>query len=513
VSDTIGANKENSKLTLSDIVTATQRGKYTQKGKINNSGCHNCDGWKSEIKSLSEAIKIITGEIKPSDANIEAIKLTPTDPVGTTQCSKCIHLELQLQATLEEVSSLKAIVNVLNDDIKSSKSPTRTNRDTNNLWTVVSANNSRSSWTTTQPKRFSRDASYSLQYAVPTSNRYEALSSRHQTNGTKFLPDIEHQSRHFHEVNLNYAKKLHRKKSPMEFHIQNSSTHLPTNHNLQEANMEKEEPKHIPTIVNGVVRVNSKVKKEPKFSDIADKTINDLRQNIKNHTNNEFPTPSKHRIICLGDSHLRGYARSLQSIVNKNYDILGIVKPGSCSNVLKESVTEGLTQCSLNDQILINIGTNDYELNGLVNTYQNIRNFLMHNNHTNILLMSIPFRFDLPNYNEVNNKILTLNNKLEKLVRILPHVRFIYLNNDRNLYTRHGLHHNKLGKTLFSLKLAECILTTFAPSNSTSIPLDWYDDRLGNTSHCDSTQITLNRTSIRNKKTPITRSNDFLWMS
>ena len=95
VSDTISANKENSKLTYSDIVTATQHGKYTQKGKINNSGYHNCDGWKSEIntlkseiKSLPEAIKIITGETKLSGANIEAIKLTPTHPVGTTQCSK-----------------------------------------------------------------------------------------------------------------------------------------------------------------------------------------------------------------------------------------------------------------------------------------------------------------------------------------------------------------------------------------------------------------------------------------
>lgn len=209
-SDTFGANKQNSKLTYSDIVTATQRGKYTQQGKNNNSGCHNCGEWKSEIntlkseiKSLSEAIKIITGETKPSDANIKTTKLTHTDPVGTTQCSKCNQLELQLQATLDEVSSLKAIVNVLNDDNKSSKPPIRTNRDTNNLWTVVSANNSRSSWTDTQPKPFSCDASYSLQYAVPTSNRYAALSSRQQTNSTKFLPNIEQQSRRFHETNLN----------------------------------------------------------------------------------------------------------------------------------------------------------------------------------------------------------------------------------------------------------------------------------------------------------------------
>jgi len=166
-----------------------------------------------------------------------------------------------------------------------------------------------------------------------------------------------------------------------------------------------------------------------------------------------------------------------------------------------------------NDLILINTGTNDLELNGFMTTFQDIRNFLVHNNHSNILLMSIPFQYDLPNSHEVNREISALNNKLEKLVRVLPHARFIYLNNDMNLYTKHGLHHNKLGKMLISFQLAECILTTFALNSSTPIPLRWYDDVLGNSSLCDSTQTTLNRISIRNRKTPITRSNDFLWMS
>ena len=194
----------------------------------------------------------------------------------------------------------------------------------------------------------------------------------------------------------------------MEFRIQNPTTHPPTNHYLREANRNKEEPRPIPTIVNGVVRVNSKVKKELEFSDTSvnlfKNTISNLRQTIKNLTDNEPPPLSRHRIILLGDSHLRGYAHSLQFIANKDYDIFGIVKPGSCSNELKVSLTEGLAQCSLNDLILINTGTNDLELNGFMTTFQNIRNFLVHNNHSNILLMSIPLRYDLSNSHEVNKE-------------------------------------------------------------------------------------------------------------
>jgi hypothetical protein len=85
-SNTFGENKENNKLTCMDIVSASQCGKDNQQGKNSNSGCHSCDEWKSEIhtlksevKSLSEIIKIIIEEAKSSDANKEIIKLTYTD--------------------------------------------------------------------------------------------------------------------------------------------------------------------------------------------------------------------------------------------------------------------------------------------------------------------------------------------------------------------------------------------------------------------------------------------------
>jgi S-ribosylhomocysteine lyase LuxS involved in autoinducer biosynthesis len=153
-------------------------------GKTSNTRCHSCSEWKSEIqtvksevKSLSEIIKILTEEAKPLGANKETNKLTYTDSVSTTQCGKCNQPELRLQTALNEVSSLKAIVNILNEDSKLSKPTTKTSSDMTNPWTVVLANNSRGSRTTTQPKPSSCETFYSLQYAVPTTNRYAALSN------------------------------------------------------------------------------------------------------------------------------------------------------------------------------------------------------------------------------------------------------------------------------------------------------------------------------------------------
>ena len=217
--------------------------------------------------------------------------------------------------------------------------------------------------------------------------------------------------------------------------------------------------------MNDVPNVNPTVKKEQEFSttpnNVHKSAINNLRETIKNLNNKELTYSTKHKIILLGDSHLRGYACSLKSVISKHYDILGVVKWGSGSSKLKESVKEGLAQYSFNDLIIISSGTNDLEQNGFKDTFQNIRSFITNNYHSNILLMNIPYRFDLPNSHEVNEDISAINHKLKKLVRALHHARHICSDNDRKLFTNHGLHRNKLGKILISLQLAEYIITTF----------------------------------------------------
>ena len=185
------------------------------------------------------------------------------------------------------------------------------------------------------------------------------------------------------------------------------------NHNLQELGREDEERRPIPTIVNGVTNMNSSSKYKQKSSNVPNDSfnhfINNLLETINEHNKREHSSSNKHRIILVGDSHVEGFASSLKSILHSDYDLFSVVKPGSSSNELKESAKEITRQLSHEDLIVICSSTSDLELNNLSVTFQNIMNYLMNNNHSNILLLNIPFRYDLPNSYAANKKISTLN--------------------------------------------------------------------------------------------------------
>ena len=68
--------------------------------------------------------------------------------------------------------------------------------------------------------------------------------------------------------------------------------------------------------------------------------------------------------------------------------------------------------------------------------------------HSNILILSIPFRYGLQNCTVVNRKIPQLNKKLHKLARVIPYSNFFDSFNDSKLFTSHGLHRNNLGRKL-----------------------------------------------------------------
>jgi len=94
-----------------------------------------------------------------------------------------------------------------------------------------------------------------------------------------------------------------------------------------------------------------------------------------------------------------------------------------------------------------------------------------------------------------------------------PHARFLETDNNRNLFTNHGPHFNKLGKQLVYHQIASLLLTTFEQkSSSSSIVLRWHETQNDNNQTCDVYQVKpFKRNSIRNRKIPVTRLNDFLW--
>jgi len=287
------------------------------------------------------------------------------------------------------------------------------------------------------------------QFALPVANRYDALSYPQESwepSDSIFPTKSEQSSKLVPGFTHEYFKGLHRKKIPAVNQHRRSIVHQPIKPNLQKPRINEDGECCIPTIVNGVTNVNPTSVTVPKYSDSTKNRINNLRETINVLNREKCSLSKKHKVILIGDSKIKGYACNLKSLLSDNYNFFSTVKPGSTTNELKESAKEEVGKLSLNDVIILCSGTNDYEPNKFSLTFHNIMNFIKSNDHTNIILMNVPSRYDLPNSISVNRNISALNRKLQKLVKVFPDMSFLKTDKDRNLFTNHGLHLNKLGK-------------------------------------------------------------------
>jgi len=57
------------------------------------------------------------------------------------------------------------------------------------------------------------------------------------------------------------------------------------------------------------------------------------------------------------------------------------------------------------------------------------------NNHINIILVNIPYRYDTTNTNTVNEGIEKFNKNLEKLIKASPNASFLKTDQNRKLFT------------------------------------------------------------------------------
>jgi hypothetical protein len=105
---------------------------------------------------------------------------------------------------------------------------------------------------------------------------------------------------------------------------------------------------------------------------------------------------------------------------------------------------------------------------------------------------------------------------------------FVKTDKDRNLYTNHRLHLNKLGKQLVYHQIAYLLYSIFEQKTSHPIFLGWHEIQDVDNSTCDGNQMheiqddnnltcdenqkqTSNRNLSRSRRPPVTKSNDFLW--
>jgi lysophospholipase L1-like esterase len=137
--------------------------------------------------------------------------------------------------------------------------------------------------------------------------------------------------------------------------------------------------------------------------------------------------------------------------------VCGIVKPVAESNSLMTTANKDIAKLAKKDILLISIDTNDLEVNNSKIALKNIRSYIERNNHTNIIPLEVPHRFDLTNSSHVTNEIKVFNNKLLKCIKPQIHTKILEIDHHKTLFTKHGLHLNGFGRELLAKRIASVI--------------------------------------------------------
>lgn len=184
----------------------------------------------------------------------------------------------------------------------------------------------------------------------------------------------------------------------------------------------------------------------------------------------------KQKVVVIGDSHARDCASNIIAIrKKKDLEVCGYVNPGMCLNTIIHSGKEEIKNMTKKDVVVVWSGTNDISKNNTDEAQKILKDFVVHNKQTNIIIMSAPQRHDFSSSSCINNEVETYNRKMKKRMKVYEHVCVVDVYLKREHFTRHGLHMNYKGKE----EAARTISSTIDCINnkvSNSIPLQWYDN-------------------------------------
>ena len=157
-------------------------------------------------------------------------------------------------------------------------------------------------------------------------------------------------------------------------------------------------------------------------------------KNTSHELNNRSQQREKHRIIIIGDSHARGSARNLKHNLNDDFGLTGFVKPSATIGSLISSMTEATKHLTNDDLLVFWGGSTDVSRNNSQDALKSLTNLVEVHNHTNIILMCIPHRHDLPEWSCVNREVTTFNRKLVMLMKSYQHVMVMEVNPDKKIF-------------------------------------------------------------------------------
>jgi len=114
------------------------------------------------------------------------------------------------------------------------------------------------------------------------------------------------------------------------------------------------------------------------------------------------------------------------------------------------SKTSKYMSLSESDVLIFCGGAGDVGKINSTKVVQHNLDFIKTNNHTNIILVILPPRYDFMKSSCVNSEIKTFIRNPKKMAKVYQHSALLKMVNYRKPFTNHGLHLNCQGKDVLS---------------------------------------------------------------
>jgi hypothetical protein len=121
----------------------------------------------------------------------------------------------------------------------------------------------------------------------------------------------------------------------------------------------------------------------------------------------------QHKIVILGDSHVKGIATELKCNLNPDFKVTGIAKPGSTLvNIAKSSCSDTKTLKKTDVRVIWG-GTNDIGKNETSAGVRAMYDLVKSLKHTNVIVINVPHRHDLSPSSCVNSEVQVFNRRMK----------------------------------------------------------------------------------------------------
>jgi hypothetical protein len=368
----------------------------------------------------------------------------PQQDQGNKRCADCFKLQSELTEVRMELKSMREIVTLLNNDLASISVHVHNLHGDNLPWISVKQIENR------HARRF-KNKSYREATVynpdIKINNRFDVLCNLQDNDTTGDKPSDFPQLVSDHRQ-TNITRGAHARKEYQDMNvISKEKSYITRAHDS-----DMYDHQTIPIIVNGQTLTSKNCP-----------SINKKGKSVQK---------IDHRLVIIGDSHVRLWAQNVKSELKANSYVYGLVKPGARIDTLVTAASNAIKSLTKNDAIIFCGGANDVEKNDANMAIKQINNFVQLNNHTNIILTKLLHRFDLTQSSYVNSEIRSFNRKLTESTESHNHVSILEMCCDSQHFTNHGLHLNRLGKEVMAKKIVSYIYAIFDKKQNTPI-LSW----------------------------------------